>query len=118
MPNQVERIQNETNEGGNADEAEDGGDHETARASEDKPEQGAKDLAAIERINGKDVKDQERDVYPQERTQQHMNIGHGLRPTEATARQEQRVQDWQERDIDERSGGDAPQSCAGARRRV
>ncbi len=62
-PNQsVLAPEREADESGDSDQAKDRGDHQTAGTSHHKPEQGAKDLAAIERIDGKDVEDQQAQV--------------------------------------------------------
>ena len=50
--------QGETDEADDSDQAEDRGHHQAASATERKPEQRAKDLAAVEGINGQNIKDQ------------------------------------------------------------
>jgi hypothetical protein len=49
----------ETDESCHSDQAQDRGDHQTATASEHKPEQRAKDLTAIQWIDGKNVENQQ-----------------------------------------------------------
>src|SRR5580698_739596 len=56
--------------------------HQAAGASEDEPEQGAEDLAAIERVDGKDVEDQQADVDVCDGAQEGVKVGNGFIPAQ------------------------------------
>ncbi len=60
------RPDGETDESCHSDQAEDRGHHQAASSSEHKPEQGAKNLAAIQGIDGKDVEHQQAHVNPED----------------------------------------------------
>src|ERR1039457_4766008 len=66
----------QTDKSGDTNEAEDRSYHQAARTSQHKPEQGAKNLAAIKRIDGQYVENQQNQVDPPDRLQQHVSIGH------------------------------------------
>jgi hypothetical protein len=79
----------ETDKGDTADKAEDGRYHQTAGAPEHKPEQGPKDLAAIQRINGKNVEAEQAHVNPPHLIHQAIKVGQGVGPSERSAQQDQ-----------------------------
>ncbi len=84
-------------ESSHTNEAEDSGDHQTAGASEDKPEQGPEDLSAIERVNRQDVEDEKADVDDVERSDQHIDVRsgkvHSGCPAELESHEHNRSQD-------------------------
>lgn len=96
-----------------AQEPHDGRDHQTSRSSEHKPEQGAKYLTAVEGINGEQVEGQQDEIDDPDGMQQGMKVALGASDGPA-----QRVQDRNQRYIDQWPGGDTPQSCARPRRRI
>src|SRR5580700_9082721 len=81
IPNRL-RIYRQNDEPGHADEAEDGGDHETAGASEHKPKQRTQNLAAIERIDRQDVEDQQAEVDVCDGAQKLVEVGNGFIPSQ------------------------------------
>ena len=57
------KPQGEEDKAGHAEEADDRGRHQAAGASHDKPEQGPKNLAAIQRIDWEHVENQQAQIY-------------------------------------------------------
>ena len=57
--------ESEGNEASYANEAEDRRDHQAAGAAQDKPEERTEDLAAIQRVDGKNVEGQKAYVDPE-----------------------------------------------------
>jgi hypothetical protein len=72
----------EGEESGDADEADDGGSHQAAGAAQWKPKQGTENLAAIERIDGEHIEDQQAGVDPHNCVEKCVGIRHGLRPSQ------------------------------------
>ena len=73
-----------SDERGHTHEAEDGRDHQAAGASQHKPEQRAKNLAAIERIDGQDVEDQQdQKLICKRRRATEEASGDGVQPSRA-----------------------------------
>jgi hypothetical protein len=56
------RVNRQDEKAGYTEKSEDGGDHQAAGASQDEPEQGAQNLAAVQRVDRQDVEDQQTDV--------------------------------------------------------
>jgi hypothetical protein len=104
----------ETDEASDTNESEDRGNHEAAGASERIPEKRAKDLAPVERINGKDVEDEEHDVGGENGAEEAIFIGHGVAPLGRLCELKGSPENWEQGDVDEGASGDAPESGAGA----
>jgi hypothetical protein len=60
--------QSKSDESGHAHKTEQGGDHQASRPSYDKPKQRAENLAAVQRIDGQHVEDQQNYVNGQQRS--------------------------------------------------
>lgn len=100
------------------DETEESGNHQAMSTSYDKPKQGPKNLAPVERVDGQDVKDEKSDVNPGNCDEKFVRVGHAGWQTRHTAEQNSAEQNRHEGNIDQRASGDAPQRGAGTWRRV
>jgi hypothetical protein len=67
----------------NSDQSNYGSDHQAAGAAYPKPEQGAKNLAAIKRINGQQIENQQTTVDEQNRAQETLDVGQSIGPVES-----------------------------------
>src|SRR5262245_12241236 len=65
----AQREQSDSHDTGKAD---DGRDDETARAADDEPQQRAKDLPAVERVDRQEVEEQQAKIDERHRPQQSM----------------------------------------------
>lgn len=111
-------IDGEDEQSSHAEKAKEGRDHEAAGAAEREPEERAQDLAAVEGVDGKDIEDEEDDIGGEDGPEQAVFVGHGVAPMRGSCKGEGRGEDWEQGDIDEGAGGDAPQGGAGALGRV
>ena len=89
-----------------------------ASAPHEKPQQGAKDLAAIERIDGQNVEDEQDDVDQQNPLEQVIGVGIGKRPSQRASRKIGGAENGQKSHVDQRPCGKAPQGGAGSLRRI
>jgi hypothetical protein len=110
--------ESETDEADDADETEDRAYHQAPGAPQDKPEQGPKDLATIEGIDGENVEKQQADIDIKDPVNQCPQVGDGRVPTQQKAHAPDRHDDWSQGDVYQRSGGDAPEGSAGALRGI
>jgi hypothetical protein len=110
--------QGEDEEPNNAHKAQDRGHHQAAGASKHKPQQRAKNLPTVQRIDRKHVEDQQRYVNPQDRPQQLVDIGHCLCPPQRPAHHNNCYEDRQERHVNQWPRRDAPECRARSLRRV
>lgn len=80
--------QGESKETNHANKSEHRGHKKAAGAANDKPEKGAENLAAIERIDGKHVENEQADVDDQNGAKKSVEIGHGRQPVRVVVEQE------------------------------
>ena len=108
----------EHDEPGDSEEAQKRSDQQAARAAERKPEQGAKNLAAVEGVDGENVENQQNDVCEEDRKNQLVSIWIRFPPIERIDGFPCDGQGNSQRNVHKRSCGDAPQGCAGALRGI
>src|SRR6185312_6280951 len=95
-----------------------GGGKQAASAAEGEPEQGAEDLAAIERVDGEEVEDEQAQVDVEQGMDEGERVGMGEHPERGGAGVPGEPQEGGEGDVDQGAGGKAPEGGAGARGRV
>ena len=62
------------------------GNHKTARPTDHEPEQGAKNLTAVERVNRKHIESQQENVDARQGSYESVNIRHRIFPPELLRR--------------------------------
>src|SRR5260221_9837109 len=80
----------------------------TTRAPEHKPKQGAKNLAAIERIDRQNVEDQQTDIDIKNSVNQSPQVGDCRIPAQQEAHAPDAHDDWGEHYVHQRPSSDAP----------
>jgi len=104
----IVRINREPDECGDAKESEDSRDQQAASAAHHKPQQGTKNLAAIERIDRENVEHEQSDIDKEDGVQEWPQIVYGRIPSRTKADLVDRNDDGSEDDVNQRAGGDAP----------
>lgn len=111
-------LQSEQTKTSHADETNGGGDFQAANRADPEPKQGAKDLAAIEWIDGQHIEDQQPEIDGSNHTDEVTEIRPLQMPSSADGEQVEKENRRYERDIDQRSRRDAPELRASAERRM
>jgi len=108
----------ESDEPRTADEPDNRGHHEAAGASEHKPEQGTKDLAAVQGVDRQHVENEQAKIDVPDAAQQHVQVGRCYPPCGRSAEPADHGQDRQQRHIYQWPCGDTPECSARPRWRI